>query len=69
MFIKGRRIKMEAPIRCDFDNLLIEKGKYAFQVVGDGTVKAQGLFHAKGCYQGALSKYEELEKGIEEGSE
>ena len=65
--IMGRRIKMESPIRCDWDHTVIEKGKFAWQVVGDETIKAQGLYHGQGCFSNALADYQKKLKGVEDG--
>lgn len=70
--MRARRIKMESNHLCDWDEhepfgMKIEKGKYAWQVVGDETVPAQGLYHGKGCYDNALAKYEKLKKEVEQG--
>lgn len=59
----ARKIKVDTPLRCDFCHHVIEKEKYATQVVGDETVKAQGIFHGRECYEAALNEYEKLEKG------
>ena len=54
----GRSIKIQTDVRCDYDHLIIPKGKFATQVVGDpGEVKAQGLYHGRLCYQSALADY------------
>lgn len=56
----SRKIKVETPLRCDFDHMPIERGKYATQVVGDPQeVKAQGIYHGRLCYEGALANYQE----------
>lgn len=56
--LKSRQLKVETPIRCDYDHRPIEKGKYATQVVGDPeTVKAQGIYHGRLCYESALADY------------
>ena len=64
--IMGRRIKMEANIRCDWDHQKIDKGSSAYQVVGDETILAQGLYHGRGCYGNALADYQKKLKGVEE---
>lgn len=59
----ARKIKVETNIRCDFDNLTIQKGKFATQVVGDPEViKCQGIYHGSQCYNGALASYKEKVK-------
>lgn len=68
--IKARRIKMEQNRICDWEghddfHRKIEKGKYAIQVIGDETIKAQGIFHGKGCYDAALENYKKLKGEIE----
>ena len=55
----ARSIKVETPIRCDWDHKAIEKGKYATQVI-EG--KAQGIYHGRLCYEAALENMEDLEK-------
>ena len=61
----ARKLKVEANIRCDFDHRIIEKGRYATQVVGDpDVVKAQGIFHGRQCYEAALSDYEQKLKEV-----
>lgn len=58
--LKSRQLKVETTLRCDYDHLVIAKGKYATQVVGDPeTVKAQGIYHGRNCYQAALATYNE----------
>ena len=62
--LMARKIKMEANGRCDYDGMIIARGKYASQVIGDPeTIKAQGLYHHNGCYQMALAHYQETVKG------
>lgn len=58
---------MEAPIRCDWDSIPIQKGKYAWQVVGDETVKAQGLYHGRGCFDNALADYQKKLQEVKNG--
>lgn len=63
----GRSIKMDGAVRCDFCNRPIERGKYGLQIVGDpGTVRAQGMYHGRGCYEAALSHYDEVKNKVEE---
>lgn len=71
----ARQIKMSTSKPCDFEHpdnpftRVIKKGKVGYQVVGDETIKAQGLYHSRFCYEAALKKYdEELEK-MEESNE
>ena len=64
--LKGRRIKMESLQRCDFDHQTIEKGSSAWQVIGDETILAQGLYHGRGCYDNALADYLKKLKGVED---
>lgn len=59
----ARKIKVETPVRCDFDHRAIEKGKYATQVIGDPEiVKAQGIYHGRLCYESALAHYNDTMK-------
>lgn len=54
----ARKIRVEAQVRCDFDHMIIPKGKYATQVIGDPElIKAQGLYHGRQCYEAALADY------------
>lgn len=58
--LRARKIRVETNLRCDYDHLTIEKGKYATQVVGDEqTIKAQGIYHGRFCYEAALADYNE----------
>ena len=62
----GRKIRVDTNLRCDFDHRVIEKGKYATQVIGDpGTVKAQGIYHGRLCYESALADYTEKRKELD----
>ena len=64
--LMARKIKVETNVRCDWDHLVIEKGKYLTQVVGDpDTVKAQGVYHGKNCYESALADYEQKIKELD----
>lgn len=59
----ARKIRVETNLRCDFDHGIIPIGKYATQIVGDPeTVKAQGLYHGRLCYESALAHYQQLQK-------
>lgn len=58
----ARKIKVETNLRCDFDNKVIPIGKYATIVRGEQTLKAQGTYHGRPCYEAALRHYKELEK-------
>lgn len=61
--LMARKIPVRENIRCDWDHLIIPKGKYATQVVGDPeTVKAQGIYHGKNCYESALTDYQQKVK-------
>lgn len=63
----ARKIKVDTNLRCDFDHLVIERGKYATQVAGDPeVVKAQGIYHGKQCYDAALSDYQQKIKEVNE---
>lgn len=62
----GRSIKIETAIRCDFCGRQIQAGKYATQIIGDESVKAQGMFHGRNCYEGALEDYQEKTKEFQE---
>lgn len=67
--ILGRSLRVETNIRCDYCHRQIEKGKFATQVSGDPEeVKAQGTFHGRLCYEGALADYETKvkEEGMQE---
>ena len=56
--ILARKIKVTTNLRCDFDHGIIPKGKHATQVIGDPeTVKAQGMYHGRQCYEAALADY------------
>lgn len=62
----ARKIKVESNLRCDFDHLIIDKGKFATQVAGDPeTVKAQGIYHGRQCYEAALQDYTQKKKEID----
>ena len=65
--LMSRKIKVETSIRCDFDSRVIEKGKYATQIVGDESVKCQGIYHGKNCYDAALNHFNEAKREIENG--
>lgn len=71
----ARKIPVETNILCDLQveghNRLIPKGKFATQIIGDETVKCQGIYHGKYCYDAALEHYEELKEktGIKETSD
>ena len=63
--LKARKIpitEQTGNIRCHFDNGIIPMGSFATHVTGDQTVKGQGIFHSRICYERALKKYEELQK-------
>ena len=61
--LMARKIRVDTNLRCDFDNGIIPIGKFATQIVGDPqTVKAQGVYHGRLCYESALRHYEELTK-------
>lgn len=57
--IMARKIPVTTNIRCDFDHRVIEKGRFATQVVGDENIRAQGLYHGRLCYEAALADYEQ----------
>jgi hypothetical protein len=64
--LMARKIRVDTSIRCDWDHRVIEKGKYATQVVGDPDhVKAQGIYHGRLCYESALTNYEEKVKELD----
>lgn len=60
----------QTAIICDWDehdpfHRKIEKGKPIFQIRGDETIKAQGNYHSKQCYDAALAKYKELKEELD----
>lgn len=64
--IKARSIPVTqhtGNMRCDFCHNIIPIGKTASQVI-EG--KAQGVYHGRMCYEGAVAHYEKLqtEEGI-----
>lgn len=63
--LMGRSIKITSNLRCDFDHKIIPQGKYATQIRGDESVKAQGIYHGRLCYEAALKDYEEKMKELE----
>lgn len=64
--LRGRSIKVETNIRCDFCHNQIPRGKYATQVIGDPEeVKAQGLYHGRLCYEAALADYNEKKEDFD----
>ena len=64
--LRSRQIRVDTPLRCDFDHMPIEKGKYATQVVGDPEeVKAQGIYHGRICYEGALADYNQKKEELD----
>ena len=58
--ILARKIRIETPMRCDFDGKPMKVGTYATQIVGDETVPAQGMYHGPRCYHAACQHMEEL---------
>lgn len=69
--LMARKIKMETNGRCDYDFQIIRRGNYASQIIGDPeTVKCQGLYHGRQCYEMALQHYNEKTKNnkLREGS-
>lgn len=66
-YLIGRKLPITTPRRCDFDNGVIDVNKqtgkgFAFQITGDETVRAQGIYHGNRCYEEALRHMQELEK-------
>lgn len=55
----ARKIRVDTAIRCDYDHMPIQKGKYATHVSGDEDTKAQGIYHGRQCYEAALADYNE----------
>ena len=62
----GRQIKIETSVRCDYCHRPIEVGKFGTQVTGDPKeVQAQGLFHGRLCYEGALADYQQKKEDFD----
>lgn len=57
----GKTFHVTTAIRCDYCHRIIPVGKNATKISGDSSIKAQGIFHGKQCYEAAKNHYEELE--------
>lgn len=69
----ARKIPVTTSLLCDLEveghNRLIPKGKFATQVIGDETVRAQGIYHGRHCYDAALAHMEQIEKEEKHGKD